>query len=111
MNRAEDQTWIPEACTLPTVEQPVRLAAFDDLFTTALHGQQRLSATTLRWNLDPTAEDTARDLTGRESGCCSFFTFTFHPGAETLWLDVEVPAARVEILDALAQRAAARIRA
>jgi hypothetical protein len=29
-------TWVPEACTLPTVDQPLRAAEFDDLFATAL---------------------------------------------------------------------------
>ncbi|WP_275980108.1 hypothetical protein [Couchioplanes caeruleus] len=42
------------------MEQPLRLAEFDDLFATAVHGQQRLSATALRWSLDPAAEATAR---------------------------------------------------
>jgi hypothetical protein len=26
--------WVPEACTLPTAERPVRRAEFDNLFTT-----------------------------------------------------------------------------
>jgi hypothetical protein len=110
MTSTEDRAWVPDACTLPTVERPLRLAEFDDLFATALRGQRRLSATTLRWDLDATAEATARDLTGRESGCCSFFSFTFHPGGGVLQLDVEVPAAQVAVLDALADRAAAGIR-
>jgi hypothetical protein len=46
---------------LPTAARRLRLAEFDDLFTTALRGQQRLSPTRLRWRLDPAAEDTARD--------------------------------------------------
>jgi hypothetical protein len=33
--------WVPEACTLPTVEQPLRVAEFDDLFATALRGIAR----------------------------------------------------------------------
>ncbi|GGN94375.1 hypothetical protein GCM10010112_83630 [Actinoplanes lobatus] len=110
MTTTEDDVWAPEACTLPTVERPLRLAEFDDLFATALRGQQRMSATVLRWDLDPAAEATARDLSGRESRCCSFFTFTFDPGDGVLRLDVEVPAAHVDVLDALAGRAAAGIR-
>jgi hypothetical protein len=97
-------------CTLPTAELPLRLAEFDDLFATALRGQQRLSVTALHWDLDPMAEATARDLTSRESSCCSFFTFTFRPGGGVLHVDVEVPAAHAEVLDALARRAAAGIR-
>jgi DNA-binding transcriptional MerR regulator len=86
-----DEVWVPEACTLPTAERPLRLAGFDDLFATALHGQQRLSPTRLRWSLDPAAQQTARDLTGRESACCSFFAFTFAAGGDLVQLDVEVP--------------------
>ena len=104
---SDDQVWVPEACTLPTVERPLRLAEFDDLFATALRGQQRLSPTALRWRLDPAAEATARDLTGRESSCCSFFSFTVARDGDAVRLDVEVPGAHVEVLDALAGRAAA----
>ncbi|WP_221321487.1 hypothetical protein [Actinoplanes sp. L3-i22] len=110
MTTTEDETWVPEACTLPTAERPLRLAEFDDLFTTALRDQRRMSATALRWDLDPAAEALARDLTRRESGCCSFFTFTFHPGDGVLRLDIEVPAAQVAVLDALGARAAAGLR-
>ena len=110
MTTTEVDAWVPDACRLPTDELPLRLAEFDDLFATALRGQQRLSATALRWDLDPAAAATARDLTGRESGCCSFFSFTFHPDDGFLRLDVEVPAAYVTVLDALAQRAAAGMR-
>jgi hypothetical protein len=100
--------WAPAACTLPTAERPLRRAEFDELFTTALRAQHRVSATTLRWELDPAAEARARDLAARESGCCSFFTFTFHPGPQALRLDVSVPPARSDVLDGLADHAAAR---
>ncbi|RKN50353.1 hypothetical protein [Micromonospora endolithica] len=108
---SDDQAWVPEACTLPTVDRPLRLAEFDHLFATAVRAQQRLSPTALRLLLDPAAEATARDLTGRESSCCSFFTFTF-AGDDAgdsggLRLDVQVPAGHVDVLDALAGRAAA----
>jgi hypothetical protein len=108
---SHDQAWVPPACTLPTVERPLRLAEFDDLFTTLLRSQQRLSPTRLRWWLAPAAEAAARDLTMRESSCCSFFTFSFSTHAAALQLDVGVPAAQVEVLDALAVRAAAGISA
>lgn len=104
-DRLED--WVPQACTLPTVEQPLRLAEFDELFTAALRVQRRTAPTRLRWTLDPAAEDRAWDLTARERQCCSFFTFTFTPASDGLHLEVEVPAAHVEVLDALAARAAA----
>ena len=34
------EVWVPEACTLPTVEQPLRLAEFDSLFATGLVDQE-----------------------------------------------------------------------
>jgi hypothetical protein len=37
---ATDATWV-QACTLPTVDQPARLAAFDALFTSALREVRR----------------------------------------------------------------------
>jgi hypothetical protein len=104
---SDDQVWVPDACTLPTVDRPLRLAEFDDLFATALREQRRLSPTRLRWRLDPAAEATARDLTARESSCCSFFSFAFAPDAGRLHVDVRVPAAHAAVLDALADRAAA----
>jgi hypothetical protein len=104
-----DKWWTVQECTLPTVQRPGRLAEFDDLFATALRGQERLSPTVLRWLLDPAAESVARDLTGRESQCCSFFTFTFSHRDGTLQLDIHTPSSRTSILDGLAERAAARI--
>ncbi|MEU5943893.1 hypothetical protein ABZ807_33200 [Micromonospora sp. NPDC047548] len=104
-----DQGWVPQACTLPTGERPLRLADFDDLFATALREQRRLAPTRLRWRLDPEAEDTARDLTARESRCCSFFTFTLTRTDSAVEVDVRVPDAHVEVLDALAARAVARM--
>jgi hypothetical protein len=53
-----------------------------------------------------------RHLTEREGVCCSFFTFTLTPAtaddpARTrLLLDVEVPRNCIDVLDALADRAA-----
>ncbi len=103
----DEEVWVPEACTLPTAERPLRRAEFDDLFASAVRGQQRVSPTHLRWGLHPAAEPTARDLTARETECCSFFTFTFARADGALQLDVEVPVAYVHVLDALADRAAA----
>jgi hypothetical protein len=100
-----DEVWVPDACTLASAERPLRLAEFDELFATAVRGRHRLSATRLRLLLDPAAEPRARDLAGRETQCCSFFTFTFAPADGAVQLDVEVPAAHVDVLEALAQRA------
>jgi hypothetical protein len=101
----------PEACTLPLVDHPLRLVEFDTLFADGLTTQQRQSPTVLRWTLDPEVERTARDLTARETACCSFFTFDFAIGADTVQLDVTVPPAQVEVMDALAARASAGLAA
>ncbi|WP_091552278.1 hypothetical protein [Micromonospora pattaloongensis] len=103
-----DDSWVPDACTLPTAEQPLRLAEFDQFFRDAVRGADRLSAQHLRLHLDAAqqVEETARDLTARESSCCSFFAFDVaRPDPDSLTLDVRVPAAHVVVLDALAERA------
>jgi hypothetical protein len=104
-------TFDDPACTLPTADRPLRVAEFDDLFANALRGQQRLSPTWLRWHLEPAASSFARDLTARESACCSFFSFDFAPDGALLRLDVQVPAAHAAVLDALAGRATAALHA
>ncbi|SCG65169.1 hypothetical protein [Micromonospora inositola] len=101
-------SWVPDACTLPTAERPLRLTEFDQFFAEAVRGIDRLSAQHLRLQLDGAeqVEDTARNLTARESSCCPFFAFDIaRPGPDSLMLDVRVPAAHVDVLDALAERA------
>ena len=108
LNSADDENWAPQACTLPTAERPLRLAEFDALFTTGLRQLERHAPTRLQMTLDATTEATARDLTARESTCCSFFGFTFTPAPEgQVLLEVTVPQAHVDVLDAFAVRAAA----
>jgi hypothetical protein len=102
----DEAGWVTDACTLPTVDRPTRVAEFDDLFRTALRTQERPSPTQLRWHLDPASEPVARDLAARESACCAFFTFTFTAGTD-LVLDISVPGAHVDVLTALADRARA----
>jgi hypothetical protein len=94
--------WVPNACTLPTAEQPLRVAEFDELFATALRSRERLSPTRLRLVIDPAAEQQARDLCARESQCCSFFTFTFEMDERGVLLDVDVPPQQIAVLDAIA---------
>lgn len=100
--------WVAvDACSLPTVEQPLRVAEFGELFTEALREVRRLSPTHLRLDLDPTAEAAARDLAARETDCCAFFSFTITTGPATTRLDIEVPVGRSEVLDGLAKQATA----
>jgi hypothetical protein len=94
--------WIPDACTLPTVEQPLRVAEFGELFATSVRSRQRMSPTRLRLVLDPAGEARARDLCARESQCCSFFTFTFGVDERGVSLDVDVPPQQIAVLDAIA---------
>jgi len=103
--------WAPQACTLPTSERPLREAEFDDLFATSLRHIQRLEPTKLRLSLTdaPGLEKQARDLTARETDCCSFFTFAIDRADHELELEITVPAAHIAVLDALAARAAERI--
>jgi len=102
---------VPEACTLPTAERPLRLAEINQLFTTAVRHVETISPTHARIQLSGPAglEATVRDLTARETQCCSFFTFDVTPepaaGDGTLTLDVQVPAQHADILASLAQRA------
>jgi hypothetical protein len=110
MSDSRDTTedlWVPDACTLPTAERPLRLAEFDQFFRDAVQGADRLSPQHLRLHLHAAeqVEERARDLTVRESSCCSFFTFDIAPGPDSLTLDVRVPAAHADVLDALAERA------
>jgi hypothetical protein len=101
---SENLAWVPDACTLPTVEQPLRVAEFDAVFDASLRSAERVSPTLLRLVLDPAVEQTLRELTARESQCCSFFTFAFGADPAGLVLDVEVPSSQTAVLDALATR-------
>jgi hypothetical protein len=104
-----DVVWVPEACTLPTAEQPLRLAEFDALFDVALRGAERLGAQHLRLTLagGPEVEESVRDLAAREAECCSFFTFAVTaPRPGLVRLDIEVPGEHTGVLDALETRSA-----
>ena len=101
--------WVPEACTLPTVEQPMRVAEFDDLFRAALRTVDRPGRTHVVLGLDPAPgrADLVRALTRRETECCSFFEFTVVEQDGRLLLEVSVPPTHADVLDAIADRAAA----
>lgn len=112
--------WVPEGCTLPTTDQPLRVSEFDSLFADTL--------TEIRRRVADRAEVTMLlkgpgDLAGRvqrladaESDCCSFFTFRVgavdraDAGRSLVELTVTVPATHVAVLDALVARAEATCR-
>jgi hypothetical protein len=91
---------IPDACTLPTAERPLRLAEFDELFATAVRRVERLAPTHVRLHLTGPASlaGMVRDLAARETECCSFFTFTVTSHDDAVVLDVEVPPAYTDVL-------------
>jgi hypothetical protein len=102
---------VPDACALPTVERPLRLAEFDALFAAGVRQVEPLSPTHVRLHLAGPAglAATVRDLTAREAECCSFFTFTIARQAaddgEAVTLDVEVPARYADVLASLSRSA------
>ncbi|HEX6338769.1 MAG TPA: hypothetical protein VFZ85_17580 [Jiangellaceae bacterium] len=102
-----DETWVPAACTLPTAERPIRVAEFDALLGTAVRGVARMDETRLRLELDPSPDvaGQAAQLAAKETGCCSFFTFTLTADGAGVRLDVAVPEGRTDVLDALASLA------
>ncbi len=105
-----DRSWMPDACTLPTVEQPLRAKEFDDLFRDAVTAVHRIDATRARLVLrpDPALAGRAADLTVRETQCCSFFGFTVTATGGELTLDITAPTGQVAVLDALVDRARSR---
>jgi hypothetical protein len=111
-------TWVPvDACTLPTLDQPLRVAEFDDLFATSLRDITAAAGDAPRARLVFAGDDTllgrVQRLADAETSCCSFFTFTVtdlggSDRAETgVALEIEVPPGRRVVLDALVARAAA----
>ena len=98
--------WVPvESCTLPTVEQPMRVAEFDALFASSLLGVDRRGPGWLRLRADAVATSRAAELVARESECCSFFAFAIESAGPEVLIDVRVPESRREVLDGLERRA------
>jgi hypothetical protein len=95
-----------DACTMPTAERPLRLAEFDELFATSVRTvERRGSGVRLHLAGEDGLVDQVRDLTARETSCCSFFSFAVEGTDHNLTLDISVPPERQQILDALAERA------
>ncbi len=104
----DEIAWVPDTCTLPVAEQPLRVAEFDALFAASLRAVERPGPTRLLLRLDPGTRETAADLAARETACCSFFCFDFAEGADgAVLMDVTVPPAQTAVLDAAAARAVA----
>lgn len=101
-----EANWVPATCTLPTEDQPLRVADFDDLFARSVTAVHRVNETTLHLLFESAAEDRVKDLTRREAECCSFFGFTVGPATKAgTPLRITVPPPHVAVLDALTDRA------
>ncbi len=102
--------WVPvSACTLPSEQQPLRAAEFEDLFRSALRRAERRSPSWLQLGFVDTGDgfEGIAELVARESACCSFFSFDLHRlDAETV-LEIRVPAAHTAVLDGLHRQAIA----
>ena len=95
-----------DACTMPNVERPFRLAEFDDLFSEAVQRVDRAELS-IRMHLEgpPGLRERVRELTDQETACCSFFTFVVDGTDTDLTLEITVPPERLDILNGLADRA------
>ena len=104
--------WVPDACTLPTVDQPLRRAAFDELFARDVLEVRHESPQALRLELRPDPDVAARaaSLAVEENRCCSFFRFGLTVAGGTVSLAVETAPAHAPVLAALGVRAEARAR-
>ena len=107
-----DDSWVPSACTLPTVDRPLREAEFDDLFTNdVVTVEQSPHAVRLELRPEPEVAARAAGLAARETGCCSFFAFDLSIAEGRAELVVSTASTHGEVLAALADRARSRVAA
>jgi len=102
-----EPSWVPDACTLPTVDRPLRVKEFDGLFREATTEVRRVDAQRARLVLrpDPGIAARAADLSVRETQCCSFFGFTLSATGGELTMDITATAGQVDVLDVFVDRA------
>lgn len=86
----------------------MRIAEFDQFFTDAVLRAERPDRTRLDLLIATDAVPLGRDLAARETSCCSFFGFSFEPVGGGSVMHIDVPVARIEILDALENRMRSR---
>ncbi len=97
-------TWIPDTCTLPTGDRPLRLAEWDALFASAVTAVSRTGASSLLLTL--AGPDGVEDLVARESTCCQVFAFTVTEAT----LTIDAPPSCADLIDAIAERAEGLVR-
>ena len=106
---------VEDFCTLPAPAQPLRLMEFDELFRSQVRPPRRIDPHRVEFTLSNAEGLHAQiaDLVARETACCPFFEFTIcedpqsAAGEDHLVLRVGVPASRVDVLEALTDRAVA----
>lgn len=105
--QSDQPGWAPDACTLPTAEQPVRLAEFDAFFSAHVEQVRRDDDGRVVLSLTGGADaaSAAAGLAVRETGCCSFFAFVLRIADCTLSLTVSTGPGHADVLAALAVRA------
>jgi hypothetical protein len=103
--------WVPEACTLPTLEQPLRRAEFDDLFAIDVIAVAQESPQRVRLDLraEPSTAARAAEFAAMETDCCSFFTFDLAISNGQVSMVIGTGAAHEAVLAAVAARAEARL--
>lgn len=102
------RSWVPtDTCTLPTPQQPLRVAEFAELFAGSLRTAERVGPTRLLLRLggDAAVAARARTLVTREAECCTFFRFAVTRAGDEVHIDVRVPRARTAVLDGLQRQA------
>lgn len=82
VNLMAEDDWVPAACTLPTVEQPLRRAEFDDLFAHDALSVARESSQQLRLELraDPDVAARAAGLAAKGDGLLLVLYLRAHLG-------------------------------
>ncbi|HZJ04341.1 MAG TPA: hypothetical protein VFD59_02590 [Nocardioidaceae bacterium] len=101
---------LPAACTLPSIEQPLRQAEFDDLFAHDVLTVHQTSPREMRLDLRPEPDVAARAarLAAKEAGCCSFFSFDLSISDGSVVLVVSIAPGHEPVLAALVARARVR---
>ena len=107
-------TWddpVPDACTLPTTEQPVRRAEFDTLFAEDVVRVEQVAPDVLLLDLrvDPAVAARAARLAAKETGCCSFFGFDLSLREGAMTMTVSTGAEHTDVLASFGVRASARL--
>lgn len=99
--------WIPDACTLPSVEQPLRTTEFADLFARDVVSVTQESDTKIVLELrpDPASASRAAALAAKEVECCSFFRFQLTIAEGQVRLVIETSPEHAGVLGGLLQAA------